>query len=135
MEGYDTFDLPMQDCEITLLINPASYHFMYGDPARFRCRAVVQDGHQIPINNASVLFLTSIGRFFATQSGIQLMDEKLTGQPPDPPGQATLWMIATLAETFTDPLTAEVPATINCLVYGYPECFTDGQQVILRRQP
>ena len=136
IEGSETFQLPLQGCEITLYIQPAAWHYnSLGDPAEFECRAYVQDGHGQPINNALVLFFTTKGRFYLTQSGVVEQDEKLTGQPPDPPGQATLWIIAYMANVFLDPITPEVTGTVSDSVYGYPECITDGQQIILQRIP
>ena len=133
--GEETFLLPLQDCTVSLYIQPAAWHYTsLGDPALFECRAIVQEGHGLPVNNALCLFFTTKGRFYtAPPPGGVLMDEKYTGQPPDPPGQATLWIVAPMANVFLDPITPEVTGTVNCSIYGYPECFTDGQQIIFQR--
>lgn len=133
--GTETFDLPLQDCTVTLYIQPAAWHYdELGDPAVFECRALVREGHGLPVNNALCLFFATKGRFYtAPPPGGQLSDEKYTGIPPDPPGQATLYLVAYREFVFPDPITPEVTGTVNCSVYGYSECFTDGQQVIFQR--
>jgi hypothetical protein len=134
VQGSQTFALPMQDCVVTLYIQPAAWHFgELGDPTQIECRAVVHDGHGTPINNALVLFFTTKGRFYTSAVGGQQVDERLTGQPPDPFGQATLWLRAQLQFVFLDPITPEVTGTVSCAVYGYSECVTDGQQVLFQR--
>jgi hypothetical protein len=134
VQGSQTFPLPLQDCVVTLLIQPAAWHFgLLGDPTRIRCDAVVQDGHGTPINNALVYFFSTKGQFYTAATGGQQIDERLTGQPPDPPGQATLWLRAQLQYTFLDPITPEVTGTVNVALYGYPDCVTDGQQVLFQR--
>lgn len=133
--GSETFELPLQDCVVTMYIQPAAWHYTsLGDPAIFECRALVREGHGLPVNNALCLFFATKGRFYtAPPPGGSLMDEKYTGQPPDPPGQATLYIVAYMANVFLDPITPEVTGTVSVSVYGYSECFTDGQQIIFQR--
>jgi hypothetical protein len=134
VQGSQTFPLPLQDCAVTLYITPAAWHFIQlGNPTRIRCDAVVQDGHGTPINNALVLFFSTKGQFYTAATGGQQVDQRLTGQPPDPFGQATLWLRAEMQYTFLDPITPEVTGTVSCSVYSYSECVTDGQQVLFQR--
>jgi hypothetical protein len=132
--GMERFPLPLQDCTVTLYIQPEAWHFVeLGDPAWLECCAVVQDGHGQLINNQLVLFFTTKGRFVAAQGSTQYIMEKLTGQPPDGPGEACLWIRAEEQYVFPDPITPEVTGTVHCSVYGYSECITDGQQIIFQR--
>jgi len=132
--GSLAFQLPLQECQVSLYIQPAAWHFtQLGDPTEIECRAVVLDGHGTCVNNARVFFFTTKGQFYTSAEEGQQVDERLTGHPPDPCGEAKLWLRAYLEFTFLDPITPEVTGTVYCSVYGYTECVVDGQQVLFQR--
>ena len=132
--GVETFELPLQECEITLVCQPEHWHFVEnGDPSQIECIVTVRDGHGEPINNARVLFFATRGQFYTSAVGGQQVEQRLSGQPPDEPGEATLWLRGYEAYVFPDPVTPEITGTVHASVYGYQACVTDGIQVIFQR--
>jgi len=132
--GVETFELPMQECVITLVCQPEHWHFVEnGDPSQIECIVTVRDGHGEPINNARVLFFSTRGQFYTAAVGGQQVEQRLTGQPPDESGEAVLWLRGYVAYVFPDPQTPEITATVHASVYGYQACITDGIQVIFQR--
>jgi hypothetical protein len=134
VNGFEIFPLPLQQCEVTLYCVPIAWHFGYmGDPCRSHCRATVRDGHGQPINNAMVMFSATRGQFFTSETGGQQVNERLTGQPPDPDGEASLWLRCLMQWGFPDQTTPEYVVNVNAMVYGYQACVTDAVQVLFQR--
>jgi hypothetical protein len=134
--GVETFPLPMQSCVVTLYCEPIHWHFgMPGQEtySRIKCTVTVRDGHTELINNALVIFFSTRGEFYTAANGGTQVDRRLTGQPPDEPGEAVLWLRGYPAYVFPDPQTPEVVATVNASVYGYQACTTTGVQVLFQR--
>ena len=137
--------LPLQEGELELNVDPANWMFNEDNPdAIIRCWVVLIDGHQIPINNAPILFTSNRSRFswldFSNDQLIPYFPEptrKLTGvvdrQNNENPGQATVFLTAVVDDIFLDPFTLEVTVQVNAQVEGYDEVAADPAFIFFTR--
>ncbi len=127
--------LPLQQGELTLHADPTHWMFEQGnEEAQITVQAMLFDGHQVPINNAPVLFTATRGRFawFNFQRN-QLVEyapdpaRKYTGvvdeENQEPEGTATVFLLAEEEDVFLDPFTLEVTVQVNAGVEGYADVF------------
>lgn len=125
--------LPLQDGTLELNVDPANWMFDRGRPddtCLVRCWVVLQDGHQININNGPILFSTDRARmFWRNQVGgryTQFFPEaarKYTGvvnqNHNEQPGVATVYLRGKMDDFYLDDFTLEVTVHIEAGVEGY----------------
>jgi hypothetical protein len=125
--------LPLQDGTLELNVDPQNWMFDRGRPddtCLVRVWVVLQDGHQINIDNGPILFRTDRARFFwRNQVGgryTQFFPEparKYTGvvnqNHNEPNGVATVYLRGKMADFYLDDFTLEVTVHIEASVEGY----------------
>jgi hypothetical protein len=129
------YTLPLQTPTITLNCDPSSWHYLAdGGPwCRILCEAIVKDGHNRLINGATVLYMTTRGRFWTTSAHTVNVNRILTGPLGNPNfnnGYAALWLCEQEQYVFP-PLTTEITADVQVEVQGYGAI--DTQPVNFRR--
>ncbi|HEX7344649.1 MAG TPA: Ig-like domain-containing protein [bacterium] len=146
--GTQLYELPLAEGELTLVVDPIAWNYSWpppgfttASPATMECISYLKDGHFLPINDAVILFFSTRGNFyFLSQMQPQYFSPMaITGpngfpqEPPHPNGQATLWLLTTQAQAFSDPGAIEVTAQVNCVVMDYYEVASDPQTVTFQR--
>jgi hypothetical protein len=129
------FILPLQDGFLDLYCAPSSWHFgAQGNPCRIQCQAVVQDGHDVLINGATVYFASQRGRLYSTSAGIPPERSFAFSGPAggSPNGQAILWLVEDVDNIFPDPVTPEIAGEVRAEVVGYSTA-TAAQVINFRR--
>lgn len=125
--------LPLQDGTLELNVDPQNWMFdrqRPDDTCLVRCWVVLQDGHQITINNGPILFRTDRARFFwRNQVGGRYtmffpeVARKYTGvqnqNHNEPPGVATVYLRGKMADFYLDDFTLEVTVHVEASVEGY----------------
>jgi len=125
--------LPMQDGTLELNVDPQNWMFNRDRPndvARVRTWVVLQDGHQININNGPILFRTDRARFYwLNQVGAVYtaffpnVARKYTGvvnqNHNEPPGVATVYLQGVMNDFYLDEFTLEVTVHLEASVEGY----------------
>jgi len=130
------FTLPIQQPSISLNCYPSEWHFgVMGDPCRIRGEAIVVDLHGWPINNTRVIYSTTRGRLYTTETGGSQQNYNFTGPPYNTvPGHTALWLRDSALVLFPDAISTEITCEVAVEVEGHPEAF-DSQIVNLRRFP
>jgi adhesin/invasin len=130
------FILPLQSPTIELNCTPLAWHFRERpDPySKINCLAVVKDGHETLINGATVIYTSTRGIFFPTATGgIEIpQGQRITGTPPNMPGEAVAWLRGYEAYVFPDPLIPEITGEVSVTVLHYPVA-NDGVIVLFQR--
>ncbi len=136
--------LPLQEGVMELNVDPANWMFEGGrEEASIRCWAVLNDGHQIEINNAPILFTANRAAFgWEDLNGNMNMYypdavRKYTGvrdqENDEEPGIATVFLIAEEPDIFLDPFTLEVTVQVNATVEGYDDVSADPDFIFFTR--
>jgi len=142
--------LPMQQGTLQLNVSPINWMFDRNTPldkCLIRIWAVLQDGHQIKINNGPVLFTTARGKIsWADFRGVYHEYEppepaiKYTGwRPPDHPtfyeedGIATVFLIGIMADFFLDAFSLETTVQLDAGIVGYDDVTADPGFVFMTR--
>lgn len=119
------FELPLQQGILDLYCAPGAWHFVQqGDPCNIECIATVQDDHDVLINGAYVYFTAQRGLLFPFSSPNSTPDDGLaenfafTG-PPNPTGQAILWLNSPDQYIFPSPDIPEISGEVRAEVVGY----------------
>jgi hypothetical protein len=134
-----SYKLPAQNPTITLVCSPSNWHFpTQGDPCHINCRALVLDGHQIPINGCKVWYSPARGRMYPTDpTGTVTQFFQLTGPMPlgnpfeTEDGHCTLWLRDLATNIFPDPNQVELNGDVTVEVEGYNTI--DSQIINFRR--
>lgn len=120
------YQCPLADGELGMTVIPSSWHYgMLGNPAVMECRAYLTDGYYNPINGATIIFHSTRGNFYWDAFGVAQSYEKITGpggfvgEPPDPNGYATVYLITDFVEAFPEPSAVEATAQVWSVVNGY----------------
>ncbi len=134
--GSTQYRLPLAGGTLSLIVTPIAWNFdhpPYGhtttEPAQMECITLLVDDHGIAINNATIVFTSTKGNFnyYSNGPAQYWTDRKVTGpggfpgEPYDPTGYATLWLITTRQQAFPDPGAIENTAQVTCRVLEYPE--------------
>ncbi len=125
--------LPLQDGTLELNVDPQNWMYNRDRPndvSRTRCWAVLQDGHQININNGPILFRSDRAKFYwLNQVGgvytafFPNVVKKYTGvnnqNHREDPGIATVYLQGIMNDFYLDEFTLEVTVHIEASVEGY----------------
>ncbi len=137
MIGSRLIKLPLQYGQLTLEVDTNNFFFESPDDTMIiQVRARLTDWHGVLINNAPVIFSSNRARFFWRNhetdrlvSYFPAIPRKFTGvvdqQNHEQPGEATVFLIATLYDLDIDPFSLEVTIQINAKVEGYDEVAAD----------
>ena len=135
-----SYRLPPQTPAITLYCSPSNWHFpTQGDPCHINCRALVLDGHGIPINGCKVWYAPARGRMYPTDpNGNITQFYQMTGPLPlgnpyeSEDGHCTLWLREEAQYIFPDPNQMELNGDVAVEVEGFPGA-QDSQIINFRR--
>lgn len=149
-QGERTVALPLQEGQLQLNISPVNWMFDRARPndlCNIRVWVVLQDGHQVLVNNGPVLFTTTRAWFYWRDYRGQYREYappepaiKYTGwRPPKHPndneedGVATVYLRGIMDQFFLDPYTLEVTVQIDASVVGYDDVAADPGFVFMTR--
>lgn len=127
------FVLPLQQPTIDLYVIPSSWHFpTQGNPCRIECRAVVQDGHEVEINGAKVIYSVQRGRLYTNCTGGVEQYFNYTGPPFFEDGFTMLCLREMATNIFPDQFTVEITGDVQVEVEGFDQAI-DSQIINFRR--
>ncbi|MBU0691800.1 hypothetical protein KKG66_04365 [bacterium] len=131
------FELPLQGGILDLNCAPGAWHFVQqGNPCNIQCTATVQDEHDVLINGAYVYYTAQRGLLFPFSSPTSTPNPNLatsyafTG-PPNPSGQAILWLNSPDEFIFPSPDIPEISGEVSAEVVGYSVA-SDAQNINFR---
>lgn len=142
--------LPLQDGDLQLNVAPVNHMFDRDRPndlVTITCFCVLQDGHQVLVNNGPVLFTTTrADLYYRDFRGTYYEYEepepaiKYTGwRPPKHPnynednGIATVYLRGVMDDFFLDPFTLEVTVQIDAGIIGYDDVTADPGFIFMTR--
>jgi hypothetical protein len=148
--GEHVHTLPMQGGQVQLNVAPVNHMFDRNEPdavATITALAVLQDGHQIKINNGPVLFTSTRGHLYwrdfrGTYHEFEEPAPAIiyTGwRPPkhanynERDGEATCYLRGIMDDFFLDPFTLEVTVQIDAAIVGYDDVSADPGFVFMTR--
>jgi hypothetical protein len=130
-----SYTLPLQTPSVDLTVTPIAWNFLERtNPSQIQCLSTVKDGHDVLINGATVVYQATRGKWFPTAlGGSEIINgQRVTGQPPNNPGECVAWLRADMNYVFTDPNIPEITSEVNVSVLHYSSA-TDGAIVLLQR--
>lgn len=137
IQGFREHRLALQEGQLELNVDPSNWMFEEGqEVAEITCWVVLNDGHEIEINNAPILFTVNRARFYWRDFANDRLVEywpavvrKYTGvidqHHNEWPGHATVVLVATELDIFLDPFTLEVTVQVEATVEGYDDVSAD----------
>jgi hypothetical protein len=124
--------LPLQRGWVLLSVDPVNWMFDRGSPrdtCLIRLWATVRDGHDILINNASILFRTDRGdlwyRNWARNGQLNIFAPDNPARRPtgveqnhEQPGEATVYLRGQMSDFFLDDFSQEIPVHLEASIDG-----------------
>ncbi len=155
IEGVCERVLPLQEPVLLLHVTPHHWMVDWFPDANFMCIAELEDGHQVLINNAPILFASNRAYFFwYNYVRRQYIPYDMEALPPEPvikytgwniewgndyvehreaPGQATVYLQGEMYDFFLETMTLEINVNIEAEVVGHEDGIADPVVIVITR--
>jgi len=155
IEGECERVLPLQEPVLLLHVTPHHWMIDYFPDANIMCMAELEDGHQVLINNAPILFASNRAYFFwYNYVRRDYIAYDMLARPPEPvikytgwhidwgqdyvehreaPGQATVYLQGEEYDFFLEGMTLEINVNIEAEVVGHEDGIADPVVIVITR--